>query len=100
MPIRVLPQALINQIAAGEVLERPASAIKELVENALDAGSTAIDIAIEAGGKNLISISDNGCGMSANELELAVVRHATSKLASDDLLDINFFGFQFNWRDH
>lgn len=92
--IKLLPQNLINQIAAGEVLERPASALKEVLENAIDAGAENIKVAIEAGGKNLISIEDDGCGMSRDELELAIQRHATSKLEDDDLLNINFFGFR------
>src|ERR1700712_5633556 len=91
---RLLPQNIINRIAAGEVLERPASAVKELVENSLDAGARNIEIKIEAGGKNLISFSDDGAGMSADELQLAVQRHATSKLLEDDLFNIRFFGFR------
>ena len=94
MTIRVLPPNLINQIAAGEVVERPASAIKELVENAIDAGADKIEITIENGGKSFFSVTDNGCGMSSQELELAIQRHATSKLPTDDLLDINFLGFR------
>ncbi len=92
--LRVLPQILIDQIAAGEVVERPASAIKELIENAIDAGATRIDIKVEQGGKAYFSVSDNGKGMNPEELNLAVERHATSKLPSDDLLDINFLGFR------
>ena len=92
--IRILPPTLINRIAAGEVIERPASVVKELVENALDAGSTDIDITLEQGGKNLIIVTDNGKGMSRDELLLAIQRHATSKLPSDDLLDIRFLGFR------
>lgn len=92
--IRILPPTLINRIAAGEVIERPASVVKELVENALDAGSTRIDVVLEQGGKNRIVVTDNGKGMSQNELILAVQRHATSKLPSDDLLDIRFLGFR------
>jgi len=92
--IQVLPPLVVNRIAAGEVLERPASAIKELVENSIDAGATQIDIEVRQGGKNLISISDNGKGMSKDELPLAVERHATSKLPEHDLLDINFLGFR------
>lgn len=94
MTIRVLPNSLINRIAAGEVIERPASAVKELVENALDAGATQIDVMIEEAGKNRIIIADNGKGMTRAELQLAVQRHATSKLPSDDLLDIRFLGFR------
>lgn len=92
--IRLLPQNLINQIAAGEVVERPASAIKELVENAIDAGSTRIDVKITDGGKSYFSVTDNGKGMSQDELVLCVDRHATSKLPDDDLFNINFLGFR------
>ena len=94
MTIRVLPPNLINQIAAGEVVERPASAIKELVENAIDAGADKIDVTIDKGGKSYFAVTDNGYGMTRDELELAIQRHATSKLPSDDLLDINFLGFR------
>lgn len=94
MPIRILPDTLINQIAAGEVIERPASAIKELVENALDAGATRIDITLKNGGKSLLVVEDNGKGMSKTDLTLAVERHATSKLPSDNLFDIQFLGFR------
>ncbi len=92
--IRLLPPTLINQIAAGEVVERPASAIKELVENALDAGATQIDVLIRDGGRAYISVSDNGYGMRANELTLAVERHATSKLPDEDLFAIKTLGFR------
>jgi len=94
MNIRRLPETLVNRIAAGEVIERPASAIKELVENAIDAGATKIDIAIAGGGRNLISVADDGRGMAPDELPVAVERHATSKLPGDDLLDIRWLGFR------
>lgn len=94
MTIRLLPQNLINQIAAGEVVERPASAVKELIENAIDAGSTRIAVKIQNGGKSYFSITDNGKGMTPQELELAVERHATSKLPTDDLFQIHFLGFR------
>ena len=94
MPIRVLPDFLVNQIAAGEVVERPASVVKELVENALDAGADNIVIDVVDGGRTLISVIDNGGGMSRDDLAHCVMRHATSKLPSDDLLNINFMGFR------
>ncbi|NUS99723.1 MAG: DNA mismatch repair endonuclease MutL [Sphingomonas sp.] len=94
MSIRRLPSELVNRIAAGEVVERPASALKELVENALDAGSAAVRIRLAAGGLELIEVTDDGCGMSPEEMRLALERHATSKLP-DDLLDrVTSFGFR------
>lgn len=94
MPIRLLPDFLINQIAAGEVVERPASVVKELVENALDAGADQIMVDVADGGRTMISVIDNGSGMSRDDLSCAVQRHATSKLPDDDLLNINFMGFR------
>jgi len=99
MPIRRLPPETVNRIAAGEVVERPASAIKELVENALDAGATRIEIQADGGGLARILIADDGHGMAPDQLALAVERHATSKLEPDDagdvdLLRIHTLGFR------
>lgn len=92
--IRPLDESAINRIAAGEVVERPASAVKELVENALDAGATRISVDYADGGKGLIRVTDNGCGMAPEDLPLAVARHATSKIDGSDLLNIRSFGFR------
>lgn len=94
MSIRVLPDFLINQIAAGEVVERPASVVKELVENALDAGANQIIVDVVDGGRTLISVIDNGKGMTRDDLANCILRHATSKLPDDNLSNINFMGFR------
>jgi DNA mismatch repair protein MutL len=94
MTLRRLPETLVNRIAAGEVVERPAAATKELVENAVDAGATRIDVVIHDGGQSLISVNDNGHGMGRDELSLAVERHATSKLPDDDLIRVRYLGFR------
>ena len=94
MPVRQLPETVINRIAAGEVVERPASVVKELVENALDAGSSRVEVLTDGGGRRLIRVTDDGAGMTRADLELAVERHATSKLDGDDLLSIHTLGFR------
>ncbi len=94
MPVRQLSESIVNRIAAGEVVERPASVVKELVENALDAGATRIEVVTDGGGRRLIRVSDDGAGMTRADLALAVERHATSKLPDDDLLDIRTLGFR------
>ena len=94
MPIRRLDKVLIDRIAAGEVVERPAAAVKELVENSLDAGARRIEVTIEGGGRRLIRVVDDGCGMDAADVELAVERHATSKLPDGDLARIGTLGFR------
>src|SRR5580658_4270768 len=94
MPVRQLSEATVNRIAAGEVVERPASVVKELVENALDAGASRIDVLTDGGGRRLIRVTDDGGGMTRADLELAVERHATSKLADDDLVSIRTLGFR------
>jgi DNA mismatch repair protein MutL len=94
MPVRQLSEAVVNRIAAGEVVERPASVVKELVENALDAGARRIDVLTDGGGRRLVRVTDDGEGMARADLELAVDRHATSKLEGDDLLSIRTLGFR------
>ncbi|MGH7030022.1 MAG: DNA mismatch repair endonuclease MutL, partial [Stellaceae bacterium] len=94
MTIRLLPPILVNRIAAGEVIERPAAAVKELVENAIDAAASQIDVTIHEGGQALIAVVDDGGGMSPHELGLAVERHCTSKLPDDELLRICSLGFR------
>ncbi|MDN5248391.1 MAG: DNA mismatch repair endonuclease MutL [Wolbachia endosymbiont of Tyrophagus putrescentiae] len=94
MSIILLDAKTINRIAAGEVIERPASVVKELVENAIDAKSTAIEIKIESGGRNLISVIDDGGGIEKDDIELAFMRHATSKLSDSDLIEIKHLGFR------
>ena len=92
--IRQLDDSAINRIAAGEVVERPASAVKELVENAIDAGARRISIDVADGGKTLIRVTDDGCGIAGTDLVLALSRHATSKIDGSDLLNIHTFGFR------
>src|SRR6202166_2080707 len=94
MPVRQLPEQVVNRIAAGEVVERPASVVKELVENAIDAGASRVDIFTDGGGRRRIGITDDGSGMTYRDLELAVDRHATSKLDDEDLLHIRTLGFR------
>ncbi|MEN3975224.1 DNA mismatch repair endonuclease MutL [Emcibacter sp. SYSU 3D8] len=94
MSIRLLPETTVNRIAAGEVVERPASAIKELVENAIDAGARHVDVVLEGGGIQYIGVTDDGMGMARPDLELCIERHATSKLPDDDLLHVAFLGFR------
>lgn len=94
MAVRQLGEQIINQIAAGEVIERPASVIKELVENAVDAGATQVEIVTAAGGKTLMRVSDDGSGMRREDLQLAIRRHCTSKISDDDLFDIRTLGFR------
>ena len=94
MPIRRLPEVVVNRIAAGEVIERPAAAVKELVENAIDAGATRIEVTLTEAGRSLIAVVDDGGGMTRDELALAIERHATSKLPDDDLLRISTLGFR------
>ena len=94
MTIRRLPEGLVNRIAAGEVVERPAAALKELVENALDAGAGRVDVTLEDGGRAGIVVADDGCGMNRDELILAIERHATSKLPDDDLVHVTQLGFR------
>src|SRR5499433_3652998 len=93
--IHVLSENVANQIAAGEVVERPASVVKEMLENTLDAGATRIKLCVEAGGKKLIQVTDNGCGMVRDDAMLAFERHATSKIKNaEDLLNIRTLGFR------
>src|SRR3990172_1366172 len=93
--IRIIPEAVANKIAAGEVVERPASVVKELMENSLDAGAERVEVSLEAGGKRRITIIDDGCGMNHDDALLAFERHATSKIRSaEDLFEISTLGFR------
>ena len=95
MSIHILPSEVASQIAAGEVIERPASVVKELLENSIDAGAKVITIQVEEAGKRVIEVADDGCGIQAQELTLAVERHATSKLQNaDDLFKIRTLGIE------
>ena len=95
MDIRILPSNIANMIAAGEVVQRPASVVKELMENSVDAGATQVSVIIKDAGRTLIQVIDNGCGMSPDQAVLAFERHATSKISSaEDLMDIHTFGFR------
>ena len=94
-PIRQLSPRVVNKIAAGEVIERPASVVKELMENAVDSGATRVDVTVEQGGTQSITVADNGCGMPAAQLKLAVTCHATSKICdADDLFRVDTLGFR------
>ena len=94
MPVRQLTESVVNRIAAGEVVERPASALKELVENALDAGATAIAVRLGEGGLALIEVTDDGCAMDRDEIALALERHATSKLPDEAIDQVTTLGFR------
>ena len=95
LTIQKLSPSVVNKIAAGEVIERPASVVKELLENSVDAGATRIDVSLEKGGSEMIRVADNGCGIAAEELALAVASHATSKIRSaDDLFSVATHGFR------